>query len=303
MHYILSILLVIWIIGLFFEWVLTDFRYMYFVAAVVIWLAISYSRKAIKKISLMAKQRTKEDPEDLIIRSTDYAIVRPHDYVRKIFSINDQYHSSNNTAKSQALKTAGDYGEAIVLSYLESAGRCIAYWNIGLNHKGRKAEYDILAVTPYGLLHLEVKNFSGIWHPTDSALFLNPDNWQKIDTENGKVTVVHSPFKQACRAKKILEDTLKDGVMPVVPIYTVVCFTNESFQMMGMDDNRLPWRDVGIDLLLKDFVNGDLEGLSEVSPSTMLQIVEYFGDGGQYPVFFDDSLCAAEPTRGGFYDA
>ena len=133
-------------------------------------------------------------------RFTDSSIVRSDEYISRLKSI----HSGTITANP--LRLRGWEGEMETLFLIEAVGKGIVYWNVGVNFHGRKSEFDILVLCPHGVIHIEVKTYSGTYSPANNQPAKNPNDWKKVNTFSGEVRESWSPVSQALRAKKILSD-------------------------------------------------------------------------------------------------
>ncbi len=216
---------------------------------------------------------------------TDSSIVRSEEYVSRLQSI----HSG--TISANPLRLRGWEGEMQTLFLIEAVGKGITYWNVGVRFHYRKSEYDIIVLCPYGVLHVEVKAYSGTYSPAEGQPSTNPNDWKKINRFTGEIKESWSPVSQALRAKEILSDVLKTVCDKDIPVETVVVFSDSSFQASGIEDTRLPWLDAkNFQNFYKAFVLGQIANGAGLDLLDMAKIATCLGQGGFEPVFYDADL-------------
>ena len=90
-------------------------------------------------------------------------------------------------------------------------------------------EYDHILVTPAGVILIETKD----WKGTTS---IAPDGkWTRINEENGTVFGVRSPLMQIRRHEQLLA-----SIVPSVPVYSILCFSNSSAIINGKENVNYP---------------------------------------------------------------
>lgn len=221
-------------------------------------------------------------------RLQDNSIVRSEAYLRRCRSIH------NNTIAADSHRLAGWKGEMTILQDIESLGMCIAFWNVGLNFRGRKTEFDVLAFSPFGILHVEVKEWSGSCSPANGEPTENPFYWLKRNTFTGAASMKRSPIAQALNARRILEDALKRICRQDIPVTSVVVFTNRNLDLRDIHDTRLMRFDrAGFKDFFRAFTSGQGGG-TPLALVDMAKITACLGQAGQEPAFFDSRLMRKE---------
>jgi hypothetical protein len=221
-----------------------------------------------------------------------HPIARRADYLRALERIDEWADNLSVLSEDERIKTWGDIGEAKVLRGLEQEGNCLVYWGLGLLIDGRKTEYDILAVSPFGLLHVEVKHFTGRWERADNEPSTNPTRWQKIDSQGARLGDPKlSPFEQADRAGKMLSEAVQHLAGVRLPLTSVVFFPHERFQLRGINDYRMPYCFGNqVNRFLHEFVRGTAPGVHRVRAEDLARLVRGLQSYRQYPVFFDRKM-------------
>jgi hypothetical protein len=186
---------------------------------------------------------------------------------------------------------AGDYGEALVLSKVMQAGGGIVYWGLGLSNRGRKCEVDILIVAPHGLLHVEVKNLSGVWKVLseyDEQGRVCSSCWTRDG--DGDLTM-RSPVEQANRARAILAETVRNLTDFYLPIHSVVVAAHGEFSLSGAQDDGVKVMSLSeFDEFYKEYAHGSIAQLSAARRGLFASLVEHVAGYGQRPAFFDLEL-------------
>lgn len=200
----------------------------------------------------------------------------------------------NQLTDERAKKACGDRAEAIVLHMLERAGKAAVYWNVGLNCFGMKTEFDVLVISPFGVLHLEVKGYTGTWRRTAGYPKKNPESWERVDNVRA-AKVVKSPVSQALRARMALDKALNIAIRASIPIWSYLVFPDPSVKLR-IDDDRLPFLNhATMGHAFQDFVDGRLvpagkDCSEKMRPEVFGRLLTYLDEGGFMPVFFDRTL-------------
>lgn len=203
--------------------------------------------------------------------------------------IKNRFANRESLPPDEQIKAAGDMGEIRVLQMMESIGGMIVYWGVGLR-RGGGSEYDILAISEFGLLHVEVKNYSGLYTSAEGEPEFNPNKWQR-ETPGGGTQIIKSPFYQAAKAHDNLAEALTEVLGVDVPLYSVIFFENTSFSMRGIQDYRVSFCLSGdMKRYLNSFAHGGRVGTPRVSGELMARLVSYLDNAGHSPVFFDNDL-------------
>ncbi|WP_319466210.1 nuclease-related domain-containing protein [uncultured Pseudodesulfovibrio sp.] len=204
-------------------------------------------------------------------------VVTPR-YQQRINAIPKQNSIDNGGTTSAGLR-----GEAEVLEVVKSIGGGIVYWGLGLSINEKKCEFDILVVTQHGLLHVEVKNLYGHWRPVASSNG-NASQWKR-DSDD---TVIHSPIRQADRARRLLGDTAKQICYDMLPVHSVVVVTNKNFEFCGTEDECVAlMRTEEFDRYYSDFVYGYGSNIAATSKPRLSRLISFISKYKQYPVFCD----------------
>ncbi|WP_285905072.1 nuclease-related domain-containing protein [Pseudodesulfovibrio pelocollis] len=215
---------------------------------------------------------------------TDSSIVRSEEYISRLLSI----HNGSITVSPARL--VGWEGERDVLFLLEAVGKGIVYWNVGVRFRGQKCEYDILVLSPFGVLHVEVKAYAGTYVPAPGEPLQNPNNWEKVNPYTGEAKTTWSPVSQSLRANNILQQTLTVTCEKSITVQTVIVFPDKGFRVERMADSRLPWFNArNFQKFYRAFSHGLLNspGLDLVD---MVKIASVLGQCGFEPVFYDAEL-------------
>lgn len=220
----------------------------------------------------------------------DDTIVRSQDY-KDVMSKYDSISSQRDLTDRESIEGAGLEGELMALAYPEYHGRCVTYLNVGVKYEGQKCELDLVVITPYGIMLVEVKNYKGDYTYADGEGAFRPNAWVK-NTHSGTTKITRSPISQACRAKRIFSDAMKAASGRKIPIFSYVLFTNDSFSMGRIVDDRLPWSYAGaFNDVCEGFVHGLCPGFTKpLEPTLIANILDYFDQCGMTPVFFDSSF-------------
>lgn len=215
---------------------------------------------------------------------TDSSIVRSEDYISRLLSVH------NGSIPVSPARLVGWKGERNVLFIIEAIGKGIVYWNVGIRFQGQKCEYDILVLSPFGVLHVEVKAYAGTYVPAPGEPLRNPNNWEKGNPYTGEPKVTWSPVSQSLRANRILQQTLNALCEKPIGVETVIVFPDNNFRVEKMVDSRLPWFNAhNFQKFYKAFSHGLLKspGLDLVD---MVKIASVLGQCGFEPVFYDAEL-------------
>lgn len=223
---------------------------------------------------------------------SDSSIVRSDAYFSRLASIHD------GTISASPLRLRGWEGEMQVLFLIEAVGCGIVYWNVGVNFQGRKCEYDILVLSPFGILHVEVKAYAGSYTPAEGQPTKNPNTWKKVNRITGEVKESWSPVSQSLRAKKILSDTFSSICEKPISVETVVVFPDKSFIPSGFEDSRLPWFDAkNFQKFYRALTSGHLKNRPPLEMVDMAKIATCLGQCGFEPAFYDSDLLRKGSTH------
>lgn len=220
----------------------------------------------------------------------DSNVIRSAQYLGRLVDLKDTFKNVNVLTRDEQLLAIGAEGEVKTLSLMEYLGNAIVYWNVGLNFYEKKCEYDILSVTPYGILHVEVKNYGGDYYSSEESSVYRPNYWEKR-LSDGQKKRSRSPASQAARAKGLLTKALNMACSESIPILSVIVFTNSSFKANHIVEDRVAWCDLDtFGSLYMDFINGKIPGAKRVDSHTLGKTLSYLANGGHFPAFFDETL-------------
>lgn len=211
-------------------------------------------------------------------------LLRSEEYIERMRRFNNRCYK--NLTGQNRVNHYGEEGELIVLGHCELVGKSAVYSNVGLVHNGDKCEIDILALSKYGLVHVEVKNFSGCYFPADDCTCYRPEKWQK--KWNGNVNVLRSPVIQAERACDLLSEALPAIINEHIPIFSVIVFTDKTFKLSRVAEDRMVMCSVDtFQEVFDEFVNGrNPEFLKKIDPLGAAKFLAELKGNGMYPVFY-----------------
>ncbi|MBU1248288.1 MAG: NERD domain-containing protein [Proteobacteria bacterium] len=218
-------------------------------------------------------------------------LIRTKDYLTRL----EQVFSAPSISalpSSEAMRAWGDYGEVWALHLFETVGGGIVYWNVGVNYlPSRRSEIDILAITRQGVLHVEVKHYSGRWQAAQGEPGVNPNAWEKQNPYDGQIKTTRSPFSQVMIAHSNLADAIRAAIGVTLPVHSVVFFTHDSFAMDGFSEDRSPfYLRSEIAPFVRSFMRNTAGTNEMITPVHLAKLVSYLGAVGQEPVFFDKTF-------------
>lgn len=241
-------------------------------------------------VSKANKNKSKRDASN---KSND--IVRHAEYLAHLKRLDKDFRNVNSFSTEDRLAVVGDEGEVKVLSIIESIGKGVVYWSVGLNLFGTKCEFDTLVFTPYGVLHVETKNIAGEYWGDDSVY--RPNRWSK-DQGHGDIKTMRSPIAQALRARKALRKALEIISKEKIPVMSVVVFANSRFSTKYIVEDRMAYCDLQtFKYFYTEYVNGAMPNTNLVSSVGLAKTMSYLSQAGQIPVFFDESLFSTEDNN------
>ena len=249
---------------------------------------------------LFRKAARKKDGHDRHVklppefRCKDETVIRSAEYLDALLALSAEFNNARHLSKEKYVLAIGKDGEAQTLFLMEAMGKAAVYWNVGVRLDATRCEYDILAISPYGVLHVEVKNYGGEYGAPKGVSVYRPNKWEKT-YRDAAVKQSRSPFYQASHAGKTLSGVLLDACGESLPVLSVIVFPNPSFALRHVMDDRVVHCDLeSFALLYNDFLTGRLPTMQERKTASMAKAVSYLANGGQFPVFFAETL-----TRGG----
>ncbi|WP_319779048.1 nuclease-related domain-containing protein [Maridesulfovibrio sp.] len=212
-------------------------------------------------------------------------LVRSEEYIERIRMFHRKCKQTN-LCWEERLRHHGDEGELKILGHCELVGKSAVYTNVGLVHNGNKCELDVLALCKYGLVHVEVKNYSGSYSPAKDCTFYRPEKWQKLWKD--KLTVVRSPVVQAVRARGILQRALPTILKGDIPLFSIITFANDNMQISKIVEDRVAickaetFQDV-----FEEFTTGKNPEFSEkIDPVIAAKFMAKLKGSGINPVFY-----------------
>ncbi|WP_419780217.1 nuclease-related domain-containing protein [Maridesulfovibrio sp.] len=212
-------------------------------------------------------------------------LLRSAEYIQRLRRFNNLCYKNLNG--QDRINHYGEEGELIVLGHCELVGKSAVYSNVGLIHNtGEKCELDILALCKHGLVHVEVKNFSGCYCPAEDCTCYRPEKWQK--EWNGQTNVLRSPVIQAERSREILGDALPVIIDESLPIFSVIVFTNGTFKLSRVAEDRMVMCSADtFQEVFDEFVNGRNPKFSEkIDPVVAARFMGEMKGSGLYPSFY-----------------
>ena len=224
-------------------------------------------------------------------RWIDDAIIKSKEYVNRATKIRAKFERRQYQSDEDAKKTVGLAGELDVLRTLEHIKNIIVYWSVGINSKNKKTEIDILVVSPYGLLQIEVKRYAGEYVVDESGDF------RKFSEHEGGDKIIHSPFEQIRRANGLLKETLLHYLDEPIQIIPLVVFTNPSFRIQGLKENEICHCTLdAAPNFFENFAKGAMRP-SPLDPHTLAKIVASLDHGNVVPAFYDSRFQRPEQER------
>ncbi|WP_027722113.1 nuclease-related domain-containing protein [Maridesulfovibrio zosterae] len=212
-------------------------------------------------------------------------LLRSEEYIERMRKFHERCNQTNLTWKER-LKHHGDEGELKILGHCELVGKSAVYTNVGLVHNAEKCELDVLALCKYGLVHIEVKNYSGCYSPAKDCTFYRPEKWQKL--WKNKLTVVRSPAVQAVRAREILQDAFSSIIKDEIPLFSIITFANDKLQISKIVEDRVAiCKSETFQDIFEEFVTGKNPEFSEkIDPVIAAKFLAKLQGSGLLPAFY-----------------
>lgn len=261
--------------------VLSDFS----ILLLLVILAVAYRFLKPKKKDFQVTKKSADKKEVFNENSNSATLLRSEEYIERMRQFQERCKQADLTWKER-LKHHGDEGELKILGHCELVGKSAVYTNVGLVHNGDKCELDVLALCKYGLVHVEVKNYSGCYSPAKDCTFYRPEKWQK--SWKDKLTVVRSPVVQAVRARGILQGALPLIFKDEIPLFSIITFANENIRISKIVEDRVAicvaetFQDV-----FEEFVTGKNPEFSDkIDPLIAAKFMAELKGHGLYPAFY-----------------
>ncbi|ACS79714.1 nuclease-related domain-containing protein [Maridesulfovibrio salexigens] len=247
-------------------------------------LAVAYRFLKLKKKDSQATKKVAEKEEVFNENPNSATLLRSEEYIERMRRFNNRCYK--NLTGQDRINHYGEEGELLVLGHCELVGKSAVYSNVGLAHEGEKCELDILALCKYGLVHVEVKNFSGSYCPADDCTCYRPEKWQK--EWKGQTNVLRSPVVQAERSREILADALPSIINESLPIFSVIVFTNGTFKLSRVAEDRIVMCSAEtFQEVFDEFVNGRNPEFSEkIDPVGAAKFMAKLKGNDLYPAFY-----------------
>ncbi|MFW5498386.1 MULTISPECIES: nuclease-related domain-containing protein [unclassified Maridesulfovibrio] len=247
-------------------------------------LAVAYRFLRPKKNGSQVTKKDAEKKEFFKENSISATLLRSEEYIERMRRFNNRCYK--NLTGQDRINHYGEEGELVVLGHCELVGKSAVYSNVGLAHEGEKCELDILALCKYGLVHVEVKNFSGCYCPADDCTCYRPEKWQK--EWKGQTNVLRSPVVQAERSRGILAESLPVIINDSLPVFSVIVFTNGTFKLSRVAEDRIVMCSAEtFQEVFDEFVNGRNPEFSEkIDPVGAAKFMAELKGNDLYPAFY-----------------